>query len=183
MLSSARLRVVLALLIVVVCAPYAHADTTRLAVSGTFVPQALTTCPSSLGCTLSGDIVINDNNGQIMSTDVTFNGSPAVGPFTSVYGVGNEVTVTELELSNTSVPPSANLVSLIFSTPQPGSLLGYTGGPLIEGQVFDGLGTGPSWVLISGSFTNITAAPEPSSMLLLAGGLTGLLGLRRRIVR
>jgi hypothetical protein len=62
----------------------AHANVTTFQVSGSLIPQAGSANCTSSGCTLGGEIVINDATGAVISADVTATGFlPSMGPFTA----------------------------------------------------------------------------------------------------
>jgi hypothetical protein len=83
-------------------------------------------CPA-VGCTLGGDIEINNSTGAIVSEDVTMAGeTPTVGPFTINSGIFAPLGLTLLDI----LDPAGDFLQLFFSTPTAGSLVGYTGGPL-----------------------------------------------------
>jgi hypothetical protein len=164
-----------------------------------FVSQA--TCLGvslGVGCTLGGDIVINNTTGAFVSADVTMAGeTPTVGPFTAGGIIILNGYLTLLELTDSNSAPF-DILGLPFITPcgsppTPGgclpasSLVGYTGGPLSttvlgNGQELPVGGInvpegGPEyWQLTSGSLTEAAgaAAPEPSSLLLLVAALAGM---------
>ena len=72
--------ITLAVLLLAIGPPAARADTVTLDVSGSLSPNGSASCSVS-GCTLGGDIVINNTTGAIISEDVTVSGeSPSVGP-------------------------------------------------------------------------------------------------------
>src|SRR5207302_6952568 len=70
----------------------ARADVITLDVTGSMSPSVPGASCAAAGCTLGGDIVINNSTGAIVSEDVTATGFlPSVGPFTvnsAVVGIG-----------------------------------------------------------------------------------------------
>lgn len=133
------------------------------------------------GCTLSGDIVINNTTGAVISADVTMaEESPVVGPFTtgaelfvSSYGSGYPNTLLLLEDS------AGDDLVLGLSTPTAGSLVGYDGGTLLPQPsgfytVYDA--SEGVWALTSGTAT--AAVPEPPLYLLLVLGFFGVWGVQ-----
>lgn len=137
------------------------------------------------GCTLGGYFVINNTTGAVnFSDDVTFSGaSPVPGPFITgvqVFATGflPGFPNTFLEIDDSA----GNPLFLGLSTPTAGSVVGYDGGPLLPQApgfftIYDDV-SGGIWALTSGTVTAATAAPEPSSYLLLVSGLFGAWGLR-----
>jgi hypothetical protein len=171
-----------------VCA--ARADIITLDVSATMHannPQA--TCLGvSLGdgCTLGGDMVIDNSLPfSVISINVTMAGeTPIVGPFTffvdggSIGNGGPNFTFVKAIDAPFMLPFLANILILTFLTSTPGSLVGFTGGPLatpftaIDANIPGGAPfVGDTWLLTSGSLTE--AVPEPSSLLLLVSALAG----------
>ena len=147
----------------------ARASMVTFDVSGTMTPTLNATCSPT--CTLGGDIVFDDSPGaphKGISADITLTGfSPSTGPFIGFAGIGSVSGLTQLTLDDAS----GDFVQLVFSTPTPGSLVGYTGGPLDTSTFVNTIGLPPSkWDLISGSLT----VPEPPSLLLLLSALAGL---------
>jgi hypothetical protein len=170
--------IILAVLLVVIAAPSARADIVTLDVSGSLTPGGGASCSSS-GCTLGGDIVINNTTGAVISTDVTFSGeSPSVGPFDGVNQVVADGDQTGLGIADST--GSSSLI-LAFSTITPGSLVGYSGGPLAFGEVSTKSGC-CAWLLNSGgALTEAVAAPEPSSYALMLLGVGLVFVMRKRI--
>jgi hypothetical protein len=168
------------------CSVAARADVITLDVSGSMSPVASAgaTCAPS-GCTLGGDIVINNSTNAIVSADVTVAGeSPSVGPFINSGSpgpvFGTDLTGVEVDAAPSS-PLSVNALILIFSTPTAGSLIGYTGGALstltqigtLTFQPGDGTLFTQLWTLTSGALAPPTPVPEPSSLRILLMALAG----------
>jgi hypothetical protein len=159
----------------------AHADIVTLQVSGTLSPlppppdQPPPESCASTGCILGGEIVINNATGTVVSADVTATGfSPGVGPFAAPQALHTFMGLTDLEI--TTAPAFTSVAALIFSTPTEGSLMGYTGGSLsTDTRVRSRTGV-LGWDLISGSLTEIAAAPvpEPSTWAMMLLGFAGL---------
>jgi hypothetical protein len=82
--------------------------------------------------------------------------------------------LTELELSvQGSIFP---VLDLLFSTPEPGSLVGYTGGPLSTQTNLFEFESGTA-TLVSGSLTKgigVVPVPEPSTWAMMLLGFAGL---------
>jgi hypothetical protein len=133
------------------------------------------------GCTLGGDIVIDNTADTFISANVTMAGeTPSVGPFTMhLLGPVPIFGITEINADD-SVGSS---LGLFFPTPTSGSLVGYTGGPL-------NIGTGVilqpadtfAFDLDSGSLTERTpvSVPEPASWILVTSALLGFGIVRHR---
>ena len=169
--------ITLAVLLVAIGAPNAHADTVTLDVSGSLIAQGVASCSAS-GCTLGGDIVINNTTGAVISEDVTVSGeSPSVGPFTQNFGIGTSSGLTQLTIDDSVF----NILNLVFSTPTEGSLIGYTGGPISPITAMS-CGSGCVLRLTSGALTQpVTPAPEPSSAALMLLGVGLAFAMRKRI--
>ena len=79
--------IMLAVLLAVIAAPYANADTVTFDASGSLTPEGAGGLCSPSGCTLGGDIVINNTTGTVTSIDITVAGATvngttqSVGPF------------------------------------------------------------------------------------------------------
>jgi hypothetical protein len=182
MLPSSRLLLPILLVssVLALClAPSARADTvSTFDVSGSLVQ----------GGTFSGTLTIDVTSGTVTGLDITFPGLSAFNTLGYSEKIGPEAASPWFVIGVNDPNPFCLVcwyTWLEFTTmPTPGSLVGFTGGTIIDGSVAyvpteDGL-----YRIAAGSITPApTATPEPSSMLLLAGGLTGLLGLRRKIVR
>ena len=94
--------IILAVLLVAIGPPAARADIVTLDVSGSLTASGGASCSSS-GCTLGGNIVINNTTGAVISTDVTFSGeSPSVGPFDGVNQVVADGALTGLGIADST---------------------------------------------------------------------------------
>jgi hypothetical protein len=163
----------------------ARANVITLDVLATASPIFPASCSPS-PCTLGGTIVIDNSstlanpNGAIISENVTTTGfSPSVGPFTIDQGFLNRQGHTLLNIDDSA----SNELGLIFDTPTAGSLVGFTGGPILSSRFAPSnvLYLGPpqeSWN-VSGSLAPV---PLPAALPLFAAGLggLGLLGWRRK---
>jgi hypothetical protein len=157
----------------------ARADDVTLHVSGSLdVANFPGTCSVS-GCTLGGDIVINNSTGAVISEDVTMSGeSPSVGPFSTFASVIEIVGLTRLAL----VDSSGDFIDLFFATPTVGSLVRYDGGAL---DTLTGVGVPPpaappTWLLTFGALTPVST-PEPNSVALMLAGIGLVFVMRKRI--
>jgi hypothetical protein len=158
-----------------------HADVITLDVSASMFPLSPEAACASTGCTLGGDIVINNgppSPGAVVSADVTAAGfSPNVGPFTvstAIAALSNGLT--SLEIENPAVDVLGLLI-LEFPTPTAGSLVGYTGGSISTGTSVFGPGEpiAAIWEVTAGSLSE--RVPEPSSLLVLVTGLAAICGV------
>ncbi len=152
----------------------ARADQITLDVSGSLTPVLFPRCASS-GCTISGTLVINNTTGTFFSADVTMSGeSPAAGPFTHLLSISPLGSLTTMTIEGSSAD-----LELSFLTPTPGSLAGYDGGTLSTLSSVLIPAKLDVWALTSGSLTpdTPTATPEPSTWILLAVDLLGLVAL------
>jgi len=166
--------ILLAVLWVAIGAPNAHADSVTLDVSGSLSPVAGDggSCPTV--CTLGGDVVIDNTAGTVTSVDITVAGaSPSVGPF---------------DLSPSFFSPKSTLFSddllgdelLLFLSGTSGTLVGYTGGAILDGTILDA-SSNDLYTVNTGALTEVTAAPEPSSIVLMLLGLALVVVMRKRI--
>jgi len=166
--------IILATLLLAVCAPSAHADIiSTFDASGTFGD----------GSALTGTITIDTSNGLVTATDL-FVGSPGnVGPFTSF--------VQSLPSGQTAIDTTGAGGSELFLMLGAGSLVGYSGSDLCSTTeactvfgAFSFYAEGGMLVsaLSSGDLTEAGTGvntPEPPSMFLLIAGLLGLAGALR----
>jgi hypothetical protein len=155
----------------------ATAAVLELDVSGIFTPGNSPRSMCSLsGCTIGGNIVINNSLDVVTSADVTTSGFvPSVGPFTIFAAVGFGFgTQTVIQLSSVA----GDTLNFVFDAPVQGSLAGYTGGPLNTGsQVVSAASPdNPLWYLTSGALTPVStsATPLPASWGMLMSGLVGI---------
>jgi hypothetical protein len=156
----------------------ARADDVTLNVSGRLAAVNSPGTCSATGCTLGGNIVINNITGAVISQDVNMNGeSPSVGPFSTFASLIASAGLTRLAL----VDSSGDFIDLFFATPTAGSLVGYDGGAL---DTLTGVGVPPpavppTWLLITGALTPVTT-PEPSSVALMLAGIAFLFLFTRK---
>jgi hypothetical protein len=177
----------LTVLLMAIGAPTLKADVVTLDVSATLTPAVGGGSCSISGCTLGGNIVIDNslpgpNPFAIKSVDVTISGeSPLVGPFTGSFSLGIVSGLTSIGL----VDSSFDSLFLDFPTPTPFSLFGYDGGPLDAGTLSSpgpGFSSVTLWTLSTGTLTPVPA-PEPSSIALMLAGIGCLLVMRKRIAQ
>ena len=157
----------------------ARADNVTLDVTGSLVANNPPGTCLVTGCTLGGNIVINNTTGGVISEDITRSGeSPSVGPFTTFGSLIPSVGETRLAL----VDGSGNFIDLFFVTPTAGSLVGYNGGALdtLTGVGVPAPATPPTWVLTSGALTPVIA-PEPNSVVLMLAGIGFAFVMRKRV--
>jgi hypothetical protein len=156
----------------------ARADDVTLNVSGRLAAVNSPGTCSATGCTLGGNIVINNITGAVISQDVNMNGeSPSVGPFSTFASLIASAGLTRLAL----VDSSGDFIDLFFATPTAGSLVGYDGGAL---DTLTGVGVPPpaappTWLLTTGALTPVTT-PEPSSVALMLAGIAFLFLFTRK---
>jgi hypothetical protein len=178
--------IMLAGLLVAIGPPAVRADTAKLDVSGNLVfANGFASCSGS-GCTLGGDIVINNTTGDIISEHITMSGeTPTVGPFTqTINGVSESGGLTRLDIPYAE----SNALFLLFSAPTAGSSVGHNGGAVSDFTVLIAFGSpaafSPIRVLSGGgpAFTpSVTPTPEPSSVALMLLGVGLMFVMRKRI--
>jgi hypothetical protein len=176
--------VAVAVIMMAIMAPVrATADILTLDASGIFTPGNAPTSTCGLsGCTIGGDIVIDNSHDVVTSADVTTSGfAPVMGPFTIfdavAFGFG---TQTVIELSDVA----GDTLDFVFDAPTQGSLAGYTGGALNTGsEIFGSVAFSPDpiWFLTSGALTPVPATvPEPGSVILLITAMVPMAGALTR---
>jgi hypothetical protein len=168
----------LAFAIAVMAGVTARADVITLQVLGFLSPApGFSGSCASTGCTIVGDIKINNVTGAVLSADVTAAGfSPGVGPFTAPsapHPISGGPSLTVLEIGTAS---STSEVALIFPTQTGGSLVGYTGSLLSTLTDVETQSGFSRWDLIVGNLTEARAAPvpEPSTWAMMLLGFAGL---------
>ena len=170
--------ILVAALLVIIAAPNAHADIVTLEVSGTLTGALPGSSCLISGCTLGGDVVIDNVTGAFLSADVTLSGSsPSVGPFVVADLVVPILSFTELVIR--ANPATNGTLLVAFATNTPGSLVGYSGGPI---RVVVAQSTCCAWSASEeGALTPVVAAPEPSSVALMLLGVGFVIVMRKRI--
>jgi hypothetical protein len=133
------------------------------------------------GATLGGSLTINTATGAIDGIDMT------IGASTFTFEQGTLVTIggeSFIQLT-TTVNPSFPILDVFFPV---SSLVGYAGGQLcispVSGDCSNPTQYGSNGTvayLTQGSSSTSSNVPEPSSLLLLTGGLVGLGLLSRKM--
>ena len=159
---SSLSRLVLPSIVMALLAGLARADSIRtFEVSGTAFAESGQSCGSN--CAFSGTLTADVTINTLTAIDVSF---PGLAPFNTMpVFIPTQEPFLELVVHNST----ADQLTMFFTTmPNPGTLLGFTGGTIFSGGVF-----GPSaYSIKSGSITPI---PEPGALFVL--GPLSLLGL------
>jgi hypothetical protein len=129
------------------------------------------------GASISGTITINNTTGTATAANLTF-GAPDSINMPLIYGQGLGFFGAlpnnyGLGLRNTTDTMNFNF---IFPTT---TLVGYNGGPIAEGNLFNVTTNSPGAGVVTMSLTTVSA-PEPTSLALVGGGLLGLLLFAQR---
>jgi hypothetical protein len=175
----------------------ARADGVPLYLTASLFPDAGTdaTCAAS-GCTIEGDLVIDNTTGEIFSSNaLMFEGeSPFSDPFGGLASVVCGGDFCNFGFSEPVFPPYGGGGTVDFTTACP-STFGVCGGTIVGGVVFSfyppyeppffgnpGFPDGDaSWGITSGS---LTPTPEPGTDSLMLIGLASLglmMVMRKRI--
>ena len=133
----------------------------------------LGSCAAGATCPFSGMFQVDTTKGTVESRgfDITFRGLLAfTNPIVSERS-GNGWRIVAIN------NPRVAQLALSFSTaPTSGSLVGFTGGSILAGEVEGELRP----ILLDNFSGSITPVPEPSSLVLVASGMLAL-GLTRRL--
>jgi PEP-CTERM motif len=178
-------------------AQLARADNIGLfTISGTWAPTCVDpTGQPIFGCTptpagFAGDLGVDVTNGSVDSMDVLFADAHNVyeygtAPYYPPPSAGPGYNAFLIQLPELFPLPVGSYLQLIFTTAEPGSLVGFDGGTILSGGygysgVYD-LGLSKFYDILGGSITPVTSTPEPSALALLLFGLgaCSLLMLRK----
>ena len=136
--------------------------------------ETLDSCAAPAICPFSGTLTVDVTStttnplGKVDAVDITF---PGLADFNTVEGSGAQAAFWLITASNSS----SNHLEMLFTTPTPASLVGFTGRTIIG----NGVTTGPTVVAYNGLTGTITPVPEPSSLELLAVALLAFAGIVR----
>jgi hypothetical protein len=138
---------------------------------------ALGSCAAGATCPFKGMFTVDATTGTVESTglDITFPGLP---DFDNLYTSIPDGPGWELGAENSS----GDIIGLLFTTePNPGSLVGFTGGTLAAGGPGFGGDSSDNYQIVSGT---IAPVPEPTSLVLLAGVISWVVfDLKRRLAK
>jgi len=143
-------------------------------VSGTalnFSGGKLGSCAAGASCPFSGMFTVDTTTGTVESTglDVTLPGLPDFD--TLFFSGAASSNAWEIGATNSA----GDSLSLAFITaPTPASLVGFT-----EGSIVGGGDEGHNYIINSGG--SIAPVPEPTSLVLLAGVIGWVVGMKRRV--
>ncbi len=125
--------------------------------------------------TFGGTLMVDVTNGTVSSVDIIF---PGLADFTRIVQSNPWPAPPGwiLAVGNSSV----EALDLTFTTTMPNSLVGFNGGTITGGDVFDLQTFQTLFVHFSGTIAPATVPDRASTLVLLALGAGGLLALRRR---
>jgi hypothetical protein len=160
--------ILLAILVVAIGAPVAHADTVTFVVTGSV----------SDGSIISGTITIDTTVGDITAADLIF-GAPA--STTQINIVAQAQNGYFPNQYGAVIRNASNTIDFDFSLPDGGTLVGYAGdGSGTVGNLFN-LGTNTGYDNVTAF--KLTQAPEPGTLALMLSGVGSvglMLGMRKR---
>jgi hypothetical protein len=148
---------------------------TTFEVSGTannISGAALGSCAKGATCPFSGMFTVDTTTGTVESSglDIKLPGLPDFDIFSPGQPVGGNWQIG-------AANGSGDLLNLVFTNGQPASLVGFTGGSIVDGFDF-----GNNYTINRGG--TVAPVPEPTSLVLLGGVICCLsFSLKRRFGR